>query len=219
VALGELIGRYQASVVALIRHRKHPPHLTPEELKQEFFVGMLKRDDVLKLSEEKGHFRGWLKTAVWRFLSNEWGKWYSGGNDVTGSLSDAGNSDAGHGDTPEHLYLMAFAQDTLNHALALLRAETLAKPSWDERKFDALKVFLPGPEIDLERQAAVAESLGMAVNALRVAIWHLRERLKEILREAVAETLDIDPSDPDSGPESQRETALIYRYLYDKPQG
>ena len=216
-ALGELIGRYQASVVALIRRLGHPPNQTPEELKQEFFTRILQTNAVSKLSAERGHFRGWLHTAVRFFLCNEWDKWNTivGGHRVTESL----DADAGHGDTPEHLYLMAFAQDTLNHALALLRAETLAKPSWDERKFDALKIFLPGPEIDLERQAAVAESLGMAVNTLRVAIWHLRERLKEILREAVAETLDIDPSDPDSGPESQRETALIYRYLYDKPQG
>lgn len=216
-ARGEFIGRYQASVVALIRRHRHPPNQTPEELKQEFFAGMLNRDDISKLSEEKGHFRGWLKTAVWRFVRGEWSKWYSGRNDVTGSLSVAGHGDAGHGDTPEHQYLMAFAHDTLNHALALLRAETLAQPSWDERKFDALKVFLPGREIDLERHAVVAESLGMARNTLTVAVFRLRERLAEILPETVAETLDIDPTDPASKAEIERETALIYRFLYDEP--
>jgi len=217
VALGELIGRYQASVVALIRRLGHPPNQTPEELKQEFFTRVLQTAAISKLSAERGHFRGWLRTAVRFFLCNQWDKWNTmgGGHRVTESL----DTDAGHGDNPEHLYLMAFARDTLEHALAVLRSEMLARPGWNERKFDALEVFLPGREIDLDRQGATAELLGMSRNALRVAIWHLRERLKAILRDTVAETLDIDPSDPDSGPEIEREMALVYRLLYDKPRG
>jgi len=215
VAMGELMGRYQATVLTLIRGLRPPPNQTSEELKQEFFTRMLETNAVSKLSAERGHFRGWLRTAVRYFLCNQWDKWNTicGGHRVTEALV----VDPGHCDDPEHLYLMAFAWDTLNHALARLRADTLAELGWDERKFEALKGFLPGREIDLDQQAAVAESLGMARNALRVAIWHLRERLKTFLHTAVAETLDVDPCDPETQAEIEREMALLYRLFYDKP--
>jgi hypothetical protein len=212
--MGQLMGRYQATVLTLIRGLRPPPNQTPEELTQEFFTRMLETDAVSKLSKDRGHFRGWLRTAVRHFLYNQWDKWNTivGGHRVTESLV----VEPGHGDDPEHLYLMAFAWDTLNHALALLRTETLAKAGWPERKFDAFKVFLPGPEIDLERQPAVAESLGMSLTAFRVGICRLRERFEDLIREAVAETLDLDPSDPAAGPELNREMALVYRLLYEK---
>jgi hypothetical protein len=216
VALGELIGRYQGSVLALIRRLRPPPDQTPEELTQEFFTRMLQKDAVSTLSADRGHFRGWLQTAVRYFLLNEWDRWntITHGHRVTDSLA----TEVGHGDDPEHLYLMAFAQDSLDHGLARLRAETLARAGWNERKFDLLAVFLPGPEVDLERQAVVAESLDMACNALRVAIWHLRDRLKTLLREAVADTLDLDPSDPSAKPEIDCQMALMYRVLCERPQ-
>jgi DNA-directed RNA polymerase specialized sigma24 family protein len=216
-ALGDLIRRYQKSVLALIRYRKHPPDQTPEDLCQEFFTQILQRRDLDRLDEAEGHFRGWLKVAVGNFLINEWKKWHTAkrGNGLTEPLV----VDAAHGETPEHVYLAAFAADTLAHALAQLREESLKKPSWTERKFDAMKVFLPGPDVELDRQAAIALELGMARTTLTTAICRLRQRLTELLRAAVEETLDIDRSAPGADETIDRELALLCRDLCEIPGG
>ena len=211
-ALGELIRRYESSVIALIRSRPHPPDLTPEELKQEFFARVLESDDIARLHPDRGHFRGWLRTAVCHFVLNDWDRWHSikRGCAVTDSIA----VDRAGGETPEHLYLSAFSWDTLLHALARLREE-----SADKARFDALRRFLPGPQVDVEALAPIARSLGMTRTALAAATCRLRERLTDLLRDAVAETLDLDPSQPGAQEEIDREMALIYRALCDKPEG
>ena len=211
-ALGELIRRYDGSVIALIRGRPHPPDQTAEDLKQEFFARVLKRDDISRLHPDRGHFRGWLRTAVHRFVLNDWDRWHSitPGHTVTDSLV----VDLACGETPEHLYLSAFSWDTLLHALVRLRDE-----SDDKARFDALKRFLPGPQVDIDALAPIAASLKMTRTALAAAICRLRERLAELLREALAETLDLDLSQPGAKGELDREMALIYRALCEKPEG
>lgn len=210
-ALGQLVRRYENSVLALIRCRPHPPDQTPEDLKQEFFARALKRDDFSRLDRGRGHFRGWLRTAVHRFVLNDWDRWNSvgGGCAVTAALP----ADRAGAQTPEQLYLSAFAWDTLLHALERLRDE-----SSDRARFDALERFLPGPQVDLDALAPIARSLGMTRAALGAAICRLRLQLRELLRAAVAETLELDLSDPDAEKEIDREMALIYRALCEKPE-
>jgi hypothetical protein len=209
-ALGELIRRYDGAVLALIRCRPHPPDQTPEDLKQEFFARVLKRDDLSRLHPDRGHFRGWLRTAVHRFVLNDWDRWRS----VTGghSVTDALVADRAGGETPEHRYLAAFCWDTLLHALARLRDE-----AHDKARFAALERFLPGPQVDVEALAPIAASLGMTRTALAAATCRLRLRLTELLRDAVAETLDLDRAQPGASEELDREMALIYRTLCETP--
>ena len=122
--------------------------------------------------------------------------------------------DQASGETPEHRYLAAFAWDTLLHALARLRDE-----SPDRARFDALERLLPGPQVDLDSLAPIAVTLGMTRTALAAATCRLRARLTELLREAVAETLDLDLSHPGADQELDRETALTYRALRERPEG
>jgi len=212
VALGELIKRYDRSVLLLIRRRSHPPDQTPEDLKQEFFARTLRRKDIERLDPSKGHFRGWLNTAVTRFLFNDWDRWHaqSNGHTVTDTLAF---ERAGDADNPEHAYLVAFCWDTLSHVLARLREETA-----DKARFDALKRFLPGPDEDLARLDGVAAALGMTSTAVAAAVCRLRLRFKTLLRAAVAETLDLDPEGPEAQKEIDREMALCYRTLCEKPE-
>src|SRR6266700_1008848 len=186
-ALGDLIKRYDRSVLMLIRHRPHPPDQTPEDLKQDFFTRILQRNDIARLDPAKGHFRGWLNVAVTRFVFNEWDRWHavSNGHDLTDPLV----SDSACADNPEHAYLVAFCWDTLAHIVAQLREET-----HDKGRFDALKRFLPGPDEDLAKLGPIAESLDMTATATAAAICRLRERFKALARVAVAQTLDLDPS-------------------------
>jgi len=208
-ALGELIGRYERTVLAQIR-RKHPPDQTPEDLKQEFFTRVLARNDVARLDRARGPFRGWLHTAVTRFLLNAWDRWHSetAGNKVTEPLV----AESADPENPEHLYLAAFSWDTLLCALGRLREKER-----DKQRFDALSRFLPGPQVDIVALAPVAASLGMTRTALAAAICHLRVRLRDVLSLTVAETLDLDPSASGAAEEIARETALVYRVLREMP--
>lgn len=210
VALGELIKRYERSVLTVIRHRPGPPDQTPEDLKQDFFARVLRRNDIARLDPAKGHFRAWLQVAVTRFLFNEWDRWHADKN--VHRMTDPLVSDISGADSPEHAYLVAFHWDTLGHVVTTLREQT-----HDKARFDSLKRFLPGPDEDLDKLGPIADALEMNTTALGAAICRLRERFQSLARSAVAETLDLDPSDPTAQKELDREMALFYRTLSEKP--
>lgn len=187
VALGELLGHYQDFVVWLIRHHGHPPDANPEDLKQEFLVRVLGRNDIAKLERARGSFRGWLGLAVRRFLMNEWDNWKakSAGRKGTSPVGlEAIDVEAPPDDASER----EFVRHVILRALSLQRAEER-----DKARFDALARFLPGPQMDLVELSPLASSLGMTSNALAKAICLLRGRFRELLRAAVRDSLDLDP--------------------------
>lgn len=186
VALQELIGNYEGFVIWLMRRQGHPPDVTAEELKQDFLEGVLRRDDIAKLNRERGSFRGWLTIAVRRFLCNEWDKWHAaraGRKDTelfeleptqeTSSIED-------------ELCSREFATHVVLHALALQRREAR-----DKRRFESLVRFLPGPQMELVELGPLARSMSMTPTTLAKAICVLRARFRELLREAVRDTLDL----------------------------
>lgn len=212
-ALGELIGRYERTVLALIRALGYPPSSSPEDLKQEFFTQLLSRNDFHKLDSQRGHFRGWLRRSVKNFLSNVWqeSRRLKRGNSLTGPLQ----GEYAHDVTPETLYLRAFAEDTLLHVLQRHRAEAR-----DKQRFDVLSRFLPGPQLSVEQLASVASELGSNRVAVATALFHLKSRYKELLCEAIADTLLFRAAEGEHPPdprevqaEIDREVRLLYRCL------
>jgi hypothetical protein len=198
VALGELIGHYENFVVWLIRHHGHPPDTNPEELKQEFLEGVLRRNDIAKLDRARGSFRGWLGLAVRRFLMNEWDKWKAASAGRRGT-SPVGLQAVDVEAPPDDASEREFVRHVVLRALSLHRAEER-----DKARFDALARFLPGPQMDLVELAPLAGSLGMTSNALAKAICLLRGRFRELLRAAVRDSLDLEPP-----PEAIADEALL----------
>jgi hypothetical protein len=199
-ALGELVGRYENFVVWLIRRYGHPPDTSPEDLKQEFFTGIVRRDDITKLDRSRGSFRSWLGTAVRRFLANEWDKWRAatdGRNQTTAALFDAF-----HRSTPEdELCVRAFAEHTL---LRVLEAQRREAP--DKQRFDVIARFLPGPQMDLVALEPLARSLGMKRMTLAKAISVARSRHRKLLRAEIRDGVTIDDVPPDA-PDEARQAA------------
>lgn len=194
-ALGELIGHYEKFVVWLIRHHGHPPDTNPEELKQEFLEGVLRRNDIAKLDRARGSFRAWLGLAVRRFLMNEWDKWKAASAGRQGTLP-MGLEPVDAEAPPDDVSEREFARHVVLRALSLHRAEERNKA-----RFDALARFLPGPQMDLVEQAPLASSLGMTSNMLSKEICVLRGRFRALLRAAIRDSLDLEPPpEPPEGP-------------------
>jgi DNA-directed RNA polymerase specialized sigma24 family protein len=207
-ALGDLLRRYEGFIVRVIRKRGHPPDLTPDDLKQEFLTGVLRRADIAKLDRTRGSFRAWLSQSVRHFLCNEWEKWktLSGGKPIT----DVTSFDAMHSWTPEDDCTVAFTVDTLQHVLRVQRAEAR-----DKELFDRLARFLPGPQLDLVELAPFARALGMTRGALARRICTMRARFAELLFASVRDILDLapDPEDPSSAAEAARAVEIEIRSL------
>src|SRR5262247_295790 len=70
-ALETLCRSYWPPLYAFIRRRGHSPE-EAQDLTQEFFARVLKRNDVATTSPEKGRFRSFLLAVLKHFLVNEW---------------------------------------------------------------------------------------------------------------------------------------------------
>ena len=88
--------------------------------------------------------------------------------------------------TPEAAFERAFAYEVLRQALARLAAE--AKVAGKASQFEVLREFLlEAPDTD--DYAHAAQRLGWRRNTLAVAIHRLRQRLRELVREALSDTV------------------------------
>lgn len=218
-ALGQLLQRYERTIISIIRCLSHPPDQTPEEIKQEFLTRIIERQDIAALDRGKGTFRSWLRCAVKNHLRNTWDAWNAERNPARRTdYPDA--FEVTSEESPEQLLMGKLAADTLDYVTAQLRlgAKNLAR-------FDAFKEFLPrtSPALELVRPvdaplqkiAPLAASLGMTRTAANVAICRLREKFEEGLDAAVADTLDVDLEDPAGKAEVEREKRLLFRDLYE----
>jgi hypothetical protein len=114
--------------------------------------------------------------------------------------------------TTEGDFARSFAETTLIHARDRLREQVKNK-----ERFDQLVRFLPGPLFDSVKLGPLAAELGMSAGALAVAKFKLLEDFRRILQELVADTLDVDPSDPGFAAALEVEMGLLYRALTDVP--
>lgn len=217
-AMSELVREYEPFILWLIQRCGHPPDANPEDLKQEFLTGFVRRTDIVKLDRRQGSFHGWLKVAVRSFLCNEWNAWKTvrSGRQVTAATP----FDAFDYTTPEdELCTRAFAAQVVRNALARHRDEV-----HDRARFDQLVRFLPGPQLDLTELAPLATSMQISRTALAKHICLMRARFRELLRDTVRDTIDLDDAcgdvtirDPGTDPASRAvdaELQELYRCFY-----
>jgi len=192
-ALSQICRDYWYPLYVYVRQRGYGPH-DAQDLTQEFFARLLKRNFLRAIQRERGKFRWFLLSAVKRFLASEWHRQHAakrGGHQLLISLDDeAAESryclEIADQTTPDKLFHQSWAVTLLEHAQVQLQREYAG--SQRARVFETLRVFLSGDRAPISHAEAGA-ALGMSEGAVKVAVHRLRCRYRECLREQIAHTV------------------------------
>jgi RNA polymerase sigma factor (sigma-70 family) len=200
-ALEKLCKIYWRPLYTFIRRNGYAP-ADAQDLTQEFFSRLLSKDYLRHLRDQRGKFRSFLLTFVKHFLSDERAKASAqkrGGGQAVLSLDDTSAEDQYMAESaaahlsPDQLFERSWAQTVLNQALRRLAEEYSA--SGKGLLYEKLKDVQPGEHGPLS-YAQLGAEIGMTEVAIKSALYRLRRRHREILREEIAQTV-IRPEDVD----------------------
>lgn len=193
-ALEQLCRSYWFPLYAYVRRRGHDAHAA-QDLTQGFFERLLERNDLARLTREGGRFRSFLLTALNHYLVNEHERATAqkrGGGRTILSLDEESAEDRyqshepSHSETPDRLFERQWALALMEEAMKRLGAEHSG--AGKSASYDALRPFL-SREPDPGEYAAVANRLNVAPGTLAVQVHRLRERYRQLVRAAVADTV------------------------------
>jgi DNA-directed RNA polymerase specialized sigma24 family protein len=192
-ALESLCRTYWYPVYAFVRRRGFTPH-DAQDLTQEFFSRLLRRNTFADADSGKGRFRSFLLGALKHFLADEWDKARAekrGGRCETFSL-DALEPEARYALepatdlSPEGIFDRRWAATLLEQALGRLREEFTT--AGKARQFDLLKPFLPS-DAGPGGYDSITVQLETSANTIAVAVHRLRQRYRELVRAEIAHTV------------------------------
>ena len=191
VALEKLCAAYWYPLYAYVRRRGRSPE-DAEDAVQGFFARLLERDYFAAASRERGRLRSFLIYHMDCWLADQSRRRMAArrGDGLTISLEDAEARYAAEpagSETPESLYHRRWALTLLSEALAKLAQHQAAEGKADE--FALLKPALTEPTATALDTAAVALSLGIPRDHVRVRVHRLRAQFREVLLERIAATL------------------------------
>ncbi len=199
-ALEQLCRTYWYPLYAFVRRQGHNAP-DAEDLTQEFFARFLAKEYFERADPARGRFRSFLLACLKNFLAEQHryaGRLKRGGGQPSVSwdsktAEERYQLEPAEPLTPEKIYDRHWALTLLENALARLGGEQSA--AGRQEVFAALKDCLWGEGGDTSYAEAAAR-LNMTVGALKVTIYRLRQRYRELLREEVANTVvaaeDID---------------------------
>lgn len=196
-ALETLCRTYRPPVLAYIRGRGYPPEQA-EDLAQSFFTRFLEHAYHADADPARGRFRAFLLTALKRFLINSDMENHAlkrgGAVHFDPLSSDSGEAPVSGTATPEAEFERSWAVAVLDSAMNRLREE--AERAGKITLFEQLQEFLTErpDEADYARAAA---ALNLRRNTLAVAVHRMRHRLRELVREELAQTT-VDREDLES---------------------
>ena len=198
-ALEQLCRIYWLPLYAYVRRHGYS-HADAEDLTQEFFARLLARGYLARADPAKGRFRSFLLAGIKYLLCDERDKarrLKRGAAEVVLPL-DAG-AEARHRRvaddtlTPDRMFERAWLSALLTQAAERLRDEYV--DAGQGALFGALVEFRLDGDSSLS-YAEVAERLGQSQSAVKSAIWRLRQRHHQLVREEIARTV-ADPSEID----------------------
>jgi DNA-directed RNA polymerase specialized sigma24 family protein len=191
-ALEKLCGQYWYPVYAEIRRRGRAPQ-DAQDLTQEFFVCLLRRNSFARADKGKGRFRSYLLGALNHFLADQREREKAekrGGSVMILSLDDDAEGryreEPVSSDPPEILFDRRWRLALMDEAFARLQREYGAGNR--ETVFLQLKPFL-AVEAGPGEYDEAARKLSSTASAVAVSVFRLRKRYAELVRTVAAETI------------------------------
>ncbi len=190
-ALDDFVRRYRGPILDFIRAQGWPASEI-EDLGQEFFVHVMREGTLRRADASRGRFRAFIRGALARFLARARRR---ASAQKRGSGAPMVSLDAGT--LPEDAVAVApedaarFDRDWAVRLLELSVGQVeqefaLARRAAD---FERLRPFLPGGS-EPPSYAAGAAGLGLSLAAFKTEVHRLRGRLRAVLRQEVALTID-----------------------------
>ena len=199
-ALESLCQTYWYPLYAYVR-RKGKTADDAADLTQAFFTQLLEKNSLQSADQEVGRFRTFLLTLFQRFMANEYHRERAqkrGGDRRKLSLDFESAEDRYRFEpvenwTPEKIYQRRWALTLLQQVMELLADEHRKQDK--EELFQHCQAFMTG-SAEGQTYADPAQALGMTESAVRVAVYRMRQRYQELLKQQVAQTmeegLDVD---------------------------
>lgn len=200
-ALAELCNVYWRPIYAYLRRAGRAPH-DAQDITQEFFCALMRREAFAQLAPDCGRFRSYLLTSLKNYVSDFDRKARSQkrGGDLQFISHDEVSAEEARiaythsSDHPEQRFDRRWAQ------VIVQRAEERLKSMYEARgegeRFEILRGFLTG-ELANGDYAAVALSLKASVATMHTTIHRLRRRFRDALYTEVATTV-LDPNEVES---------------------
>lgn len=195
-ALADLCRLYWYPLYAFVRRRGYSPE-DAQDLTQGFFLSLLERKSLRRVSPEKGKFRSFLLASLKNYLSDAFDRDNSakrGGQIEFVALDFQDGEERYHDEqaddlSPEKVFDARWALILLSHAMGRLRKEYVSQDK--TAIIDALQPFLdPTNSKRLPSYEDVADKLQVSLAGVKTLIHRLRRRYSEILREEVARTVN-----------------------------
>ena len=195
VALDQLCRDYWRPVFAHLL-REGIPTEQAKDLAQEYFQRLIANNLPAQADPLRGKFRSFVLLTLKHFLSDEFRRARRSRCIPSDRLlpleaadlqPQAGQTESGAAAVVEAIFDRDWAQALVDQTRRLLEAECAT--SGKQAFFAAVQDFLPGGQ-EQGSYAELAKSTGLNVNAVKVRVHRLRERFGELLRAAIAETVD-----------------------------
>jgi DNA-directed RNA polymerase specialized sigma24 family protein len=198
-AMTELCGTYWYPLYAFVRRQGHPPP-DAQDLTQAFFEHLLQKDFLSNVSPHKGRFRSFLLACLKHFLADEWDKVRAERSHAAKPVIalDALDAEARYRlepadrQDPERLYARRWALTLIDRVLGRLEKEFSGHGN--AVSFERVQTYLlddEGPTY-----AELAAQLGTTEAAIKMTLYRMRRRYRELFREEIAQTV-ANPAEVD----------------------
>jgi len=196
-ALEKVCETYWYPLYAFIRRQQRSPE-DAEDLTQEFFAWLLESKHIGLADRDCGKFRSFLLVRLKHFLCDQAKKARAqkrGGGEPVLSLDvklaeEHYQLELATDETPEKVFDRSWALAIMKQTVSRLREEYIGAGRGE--LFEELKRFQTGAEAP--SYAETAARLSLSESAVKSAIWRLRQRHRELLREEIGRTV-ANPAD------------------------
>ena len=192
-ALESLCRAYWYPLYAFVRRQGRGPH-DAQDLTQAFFARLLEKNYLKSAAQDKGKFRTFLLTALKRFLADDWDRQHAQKRGGFASVLSIDHelaesrfaAEPGHELQPDVLFDRQWAVALIDGVMAQLQEEYLT--TGRAKLFESLRRCLVRDE-SAPLYSEIAAELNLTEAAVKMAIYRMRARYREILRAQIANTV------------------------------